>query len=441
LRRYAKPQALGLAIMVTLLGVACSEKTQVAGPDDTDAATTTVAELVQDCAAVDTIVECVPAGTLISDLLPDRATKATGTPIKIGTINQDTGAAGAFPELTVADKVAFEFINTELNGLDGHPLELITCDTAFDPNKSLACAQLMVDEGVLAVIGGIDIWGDGIKVLEDNGIPYVGGIPVSFNAARSPVSFQFSGGIWGAVLGEANYAVEELGAESIAIIHAEFGPITDAAAYGKRYLDSVGVESTIITVPPIGADMVSAMNQAAESDPDAIIALTADSGCVPTMQTALQLKLDAVLLLTGACAAPKIIESAGDDAVAGRIFNLEAELDPTFPDNALYQAIGDRYGPKFDYEVQGAGTVSFRGAMNLYAVLRELGADNATPAAIIELFRAAKDRPSFFGHPYTCDGQQLEGLPALCAPQQTLGRLDDGAVTQVTDWIDVGALV
>lgn len=431
-----------VALSAVVVAGACSEQTtETGGSTGADASTTTVAKVVQDCSEVDTIVECLPEGSFLADLVPEVATPADGTPIKIGTINQDTGAAGAFPELTIADRVAFEFINSELGGLDGHPLELVACDTAFDPQKSLACAQQMVDEDVVAVIGGIDIWGDGIEVLENNGIPYVGGIPVSFNAARSPVSFQFSGGIWGAVLGEASYAVNDLDADSIVIIHAEFPPITDAADYGKRYLDSIGVDYEIITVQPIGADMVAAMNQAAKSEPDAIIALTADSGCVPTIQTAEQLGLDATLLLTGACAAPNIIESAGDDAVEGLVFNLEADLDPDTPDNALYQAIADKYGPEFGYESQGAGTVSFRAVMNLYAILREIGAADLTPEAILAAMRATVDQPSFFGHPYTCDGQQLAGLPALCAPQQTLGKLEGGAITQVTDWIDVGPLV
>ncbi len=437
MRRFAALTAM----VAVAVGAACSEPTGGGDPGAGGPLTTTTqVGLVRDCSKVGTIVECVPAGSIISDLLPPQATRATGTPIKIGTINQDTGAAAAFPELTVADKVAFEFINTELDGLDGHPLELITCDTRFSPDLSLQCAQQMVDEDVIAVVGGIDIWGDGIKVLEDNGIPYVGGIPVSFNAARSPVSFQFSGGTWGAVLGEAKYAVDELAAERVSIIHAEFAPITDAAEYGRRYLEGVGVDVKVVTVPPIGADMVSAINEAGEGDPDAIIALTADSGCVPTMETAKQLELDAVLMLTGACAAPKIIDSAGD-AVEGRIFNLEAELGDEYPDNALYQAIGDKYGPLFDYEVQGAGTVSFRAVMNLYVALRAIGADAATPAAILDHFRNAKDAPSFFGHPYTCDGKQLAGLPALCAPQQTLGRIENGTVVPVSDWIDVGALV
>ena len=141
------------------------------------------------CKTAVSVVACAPKGSSLAALMPKTATRATGTPLVIGTINQDTGAAGAFPELTVADKVAVDFINTELNGVDGHPIKLLTCNTNFNADLSQSCAQQMVSDKVAAVIGGIDIWGTGIKTLENNGVPYVGGIPVSFDAARSPVSF------------------------------------------------------------------------------------------------------------------------------------------------------------------------------------------------------------------------------------------------------------
>ena len=34
--------------------------------------------------------------------------------------------------------------------------------------------------------------------------------------------------------------------------------------------------------------------------------------------------------------------------------------------------------------------------------------------------------PSFNGHAYTCDGQQVPDLPALCAPQEILVEHKDG---------------
>lgn len=383
------------------------------------------------------VVDCVPKDSTVAPYLPSSPTGATGTPIRIGTINQDTGAAGAFPELTKADQVAIDFINTELGGVDGHPLELVTCDTQFSPDLSQACAQEMVAKDVAAVVGGIDVWGTGITTLDNNGIPYVGGIPVSFEAARSGVSFQFSGGIWGAVLGEGEYAWRHR-ARRVAIIAADFGPITDAAELGRKALERHDVQVDLVSIAPINADMVQALNTASQSNPDAIIALTADSGCKPTMLTARQLGLKAPILYTGSCAAPNIVDSV-NGAAEGAIFNVEANLGDDDPDAVAYQAITDRYGPKHGYEALSAGTVSFRAMMNLYTILRDIGGDGVTRSRILARFRAARERPSFMGHPYTCDGRQLAGYPALCSPQQVLAELHEGALRAVTGWLDVAA--
>jgi branched-chain amino acid transport system substrate-binding protein len=425
-----------LLIVATVLVAACSESAKP-GAGSNGTATTTLGSAGAKCEQAASVVACAPTGTMLSPYLPKTATRASGSPIVIGTINQDTGAAGAFPELTVADKVAVDFINTELNGIDGHPIELLPCNTNFNPDLSQSCAQEMVSKKVVAVVGGIDIWGTGITTLENNGIPYVGGIPVSFEAARSKVSFQFSGGTWGAALGMGEYAIEKLHAKKIAIIYADFGPITDSAKLAETVLTRHGATVSLVSVSAINADMVTALNEAAQTKPDALIALTADTGCKPTMLTAQQIGFTAPIMYTGACAATKILDAVGT-AADGSIFNLEADLDPKNPDNVMYRAIAARYGPKYDYEWQGAGTVSFRAVINLYAALRTIGASAITPATIRAQFAKAKNAPSFFGHPYTCDGHQLTGYPAMCAPQQTLGKLDHGAISQLTDWIDVG---
>jgi branched-chain amino acid transport system substrate-binding protein len=261
---------------------------------------------------------------------------------------------------------------------------------------------------------------------------------VSFQSARSKVSFQFSGGIWGAALGEGEYARRHDHARRVAIIYADFGPITDAAKLGAQALERRGVKVTLVSVAAINADMVQALNTAQQSRPDAVIALTADSGCKPTMITARQLGLRVPMMYTGACAAPKIIDSV-NGAADGAIFNLEASLDPMNPDNVLYRQIAARYGAKYGYEEQSAGTVAFRSMINLYGVLRAIGADHVTRPAILAKFRSARNRPSFFGHAYTCDGHQLDGYPAMCSPQQTLGEIRHRTVNALTGWLDVGA--
>ncbi len=78
--------------------------------------------------------------------------------------------------------------------------------------------------------------------------------------------------------------------------------------------------------------------------------------------------------------------------------------------------------------------------MNLYALLLEVGGAHVSSDELAQRARASVDRPSFWGHPYTCDGSQVPGLPALCAPQQVLFTGDDQGLESVTGWIPTDEL-
>ena len=386
------------------------------------------------------VVRCAPDDTVLGPL-PDRPRAATGEPIRVVMLNQETGPGGSFPELSLAARAAFDFVNRELGGIDGRPVSLEVCDTKFSPEQSSACAQQAVQAGAVAVLGGIDLFGTGIKVLEQNDLPYVGGIPVSLASATSPVSFQFSGGTWGAVVAFLDFAKRRLDASRAAIIYGEFGSIEDAAKLGERIGRRLGIDVRLVSTPVITSDYVTPMTVAQDHRPDAIIALTADVGCVPTFRAAKDLRVQAAVFFTGACAAPKILDAAGREATEGRYFNVEGPINPRRPnpDTRLYNMVIHRYGR--GVPAQSAGTVSFRAAMNLYMALRDLGAQRSTPARLLEYFRSSRNRPSFTGHPYTCDGRQLPEQPAMCAPQQIIAQRRGDQLRGVSDWIDVPAIV
>ena len=111
------------------------------------------------------------------------------------------------------------------------------CNTQFSAEGSTSCGQQFVEQDVAVVMGGIDVFGNGIEVLDDNGIPFVGGIPVSEQSVKSPNSFQWSGGSWGATIAFADYAINELDAEKVAIVYGEFGSITESAQYAQTVLE------------------------------------------------------------------------------------------------------------------------------------------------------------------------------------------------------------
>jgi len=409
-------------------------------PDDQGASATSDPERVASTeACADDLFACA-ANTVLADLLPDEPTEATGEPIVLGMVNQENTAAGSYPELSQGAQAAIDFINEQLGGVDGRPLELDVCNTEFSAEGSTSCAQRFVEEEVPAVLGGIDVFGNAIDTLGENGIPYVGGIPVSTQSVTAPNSFQWSGGTWGATVAFAEHAATVAKAKRVSIVYGEFGSITHSAEVGAKVLEDHGVEAQLVPYPILATDISSALNAAAASDPDAIMVLAADAGCKAGFDGLDALDLDAVRYFVGACASPAIIEEVGAAEADGAIFNVEGPIgveEQPNDDFALYAAVVEQYGDGLD--PVGAATVTFRATMNLYLVLRQLEGD-ITPESITAALQAQVDAPSFAGHPYTCDGEQFDGLPAMCSPQQILGEMTDGNLAQIGDWIDVGSI-
>lgn len=428
MRRRALIWTAITVLLATLTG--CSE-------DEPESTTSTTEASPEAEACADDLLACARE-TSIAEAVPDEVTEATGEPIVLGMVNQENTPAASFPELSQADQAAVRFINEQLGGVGGRPLELRVCNTGFSTEGSAACGQEMIDAGVPAVLGGIDVFGTAIDTLSDNGIPWIGGIPVSTNSMTNPLSFQWSGGTWGATVAFAHHAAES-GAERVSILYGEFGAIEDSAGYGRRVLEEAGVEVQMVPFPIITTDLGSPLGAAAATDPDALIVLAADTGCKPALDGVAALDLEAQPYYVGACAAPTILADVGD-AAEGAIFNVEGPVDrsnPT-PDTRLYTAVIEEYGDGLD--PAGAGTVSFRSLMNLYRILVDLGPDGITSEAIIEALRSQVDAPSFMGHPSTCDGEQLAGLPSTCSPQQILAQITDGEFNQIGDWIEVGEI-
>lgn len=363
-------------------------------------------------------------------------------PIKVGFINIDSGPIAASPELHQATDAAVAFINAELGGVDGHRIELIACESDLGVDKAQACARKMVQENVVAVLNGLNLSaGAATKILEENEIPWVGGIPLDEAEMRSPIAFHFSGGSPGAFVAFADHAAHQLKAERVAVIYTNVPQVaTPIKDYGISLLESFGVEVTELPFDLLG-DPTTAVNKAAASDPDALIVGAADTGCPKIMQAIADLEMKAAVYMVGSCADRKWVDQVGADKVIGTMFNVENRIDQSASksaDTEIYNEAITKYGKGVN--ALGAATVSFKSAMNLYSVMLDQ-TGLPTAAGIITTFRAARDRPSFDGHPYTCDGKQVPGLPSLCAAHAVLIRMDGAGLTdysEVSDgWIDV----
>ncbi|MFM7062577.1 MAG: ABC transporter substrate-binding protein [Actinomycetes bacterium] len=365
-------------------------------------------------------------------------------PVKVGFVSVDAGPIGAMPELHTSTDAAVDFMNAELGGVGGRPVQLVPCilSNPMSPDEAQACGRKLVAEDVVAVLGGIGLsQGPLLQVLADNDVPYVGGLPVNEAEMSSTDSFQFSGGGPGAFVAFADQAVRKDGADRIAVLYADYPSIRQAAVdYGASMARELGAQQVTEIPFPMGSQDYSAVVQkAVEADPQAIFVGAADMACAPILQALADLQSTAEVYMVGSCADRKFLDQVGLAKVAGTRFNVENRIaldqvpEADFP---VYLEAMTRYGRGTN--ALGAATVSFRDAMNLWAVMDEVGPD-VTGTAIRSALRAARDRPSFAGHPYTCDGRQVPAMPALCAAQQVIAEIKaDGSFSEASDgWIDV----
>ena len=95
-----------------------------------------------------------------------------------------------YPNIPAAAEIYAQYIN-DRGGIQGRPLEVITCDDQGDPNVGANCARQAVDEGAIAVVGSFVFDASRIiPVLEENNIPWFGACcPLVEQEFSSPISF------------------------------------------------------------------------------------------------------------------------------------------------------------------------------------------------------------------------------------------------------------
>src|SRR4051794_24727139 len=76
---------------------------------------------------------------------PAAGPKLTKAPIKTMTIAAVNWNGPAYPNILATAKLYAQYIN-DRGGIQGHPLQVITCDEQGDPNQLAACGRRAVSE-------------------------------------------------------------------------------------------------------------------------------------------------------------------------------------------------------------------------------------------------------------------------------------------------------
>jgi ABC-type branched-subunit amino acid transport system substrate-binding protein len=109
--------------------------------------------------------------------------------IKLMVIADLTAPGFSFPQIVTGAQAAVNEINAA-GGIDGHQVELLSCDSQNDPNSAAACARRAISENVSAVVGMQSLQSNGaVAVLEKAKIASVGGNDIGSLDRTSPISF------------------------------------------------------------------------------------------------------------------------------------------------------------------------------------------------------------------------------------------------------------
>lgn len=370
----------------------------------------------------------------------------SGEPIVVGFINVEGAPIGSIPALRDGAEAARAYINGELDGVDGRPLEFDVCITNGTPESSSACANKMVERGVVSVLGGVDLGSAAsLPILAAAGIPYLGMTPLLPADLTTDGAFTLDPGGLGTAA-NAFFAVNELDAESVTILHDDSAPGRQLAEAFVRPVLAKGVASgdiELVAEKQNSADMAPAVAAAIQGDPDAVIVVFPPPACARIMQAAAALGSDADMLYVGRCSDPQTLTAGGAGADGAYFFSsiLHPSAHADDPDVKTYSDKIEQFGAE---GVDAASYDTARGfatTMTFYERLSTLDSDDLTPEGVSAAFKGAVDAPAFMGHPYTCDGRQaVPGFVSVCNSYVRIYQFVDGRYRDASgDWISAGA--
>jgi hypothetical protein len=168
-------------------------------------------------------------------------------------------------------------------------------------------------------------------------------------------------------------------------------------------------------IDPKAADSLAAYKSVVSDDTDLVIGLLgAESSCIGLAKARQSQQDDVNVFTTDVCLGDSVAKAAGPAIKGwyiGDINFARESADPT-PDWKTFQEQIDKYA---DGKTDSKSPGSFAVIMTVYDVIKKLGADAATPAAIEKSFRTQAG-DVFLDGTYDCSKAAKE-LPNLCVDQ------------------------
>jgi branched-chain amino acid transport system substrate-binding protein len=415
-RRALRPVPLILLTAATLAAAAAcssSSTTSSAGPSTASSS-----------AGGTATAAAAPAG--LAKYLPGR--KATGTPVKIGLINNEGSSPVAEPSTGDAAVAAADYANAELGGIGGHPIQVIRCAENEDVASSTACANEMVQDNVAAVdIGTTGLGNTIVPIITKAGIPYVSATGSSSDELTTPGTFMWTGGFPADLGGMAKYAAEHGYKKVTAFVIASPSALAGAQEIGTPAFKAAGVALSIESVPEAVADATSQVTAGLADKPGAAAIVADASTCTSVLQALSTVDPGLPVYANTSCLNSSTLTALGSAMNGVRIFG-RSDTESNNPEAELYRYVMATYYPSAN--PSGDSVTGYQGMLGLVRATATLTGD-PTPASITAAIKAAKNvpLPAGAGLTFTCDGKMFPGLPSNCSAGDVVLTIENGKAT------------
>jgi ABC-type branched-subunit amino acid transport system substrate-binding protein len=242
---------------------AAGAATTAAGAATTAAAgaTTTAAGAATTAAGAATTAASTGGG---GTLPTPAAVKATGTPIKVMTIMPVNSPTPPYPNIQKAAEIYGQWINDH-GGINGHVLQVETCDGRGDPNEDANCARKAQADGDVAVVGSFSFdFSQAVPILEQDKIALFGSCcPIAQIELSSPISFVL--GSNAAVPAGAVTKMVQDGCKKPAVVYIQTAAIDIAITQAKSAFTAAGFDpakAKFILIPLAAQDYSAQVAQA-----------------------------------------------------------------------------------------------------------------------------------------------------------------------------------
>jgi branched-chain amino acid transport system substrate-binding protein len=361
------------------------------------------------------------------------------TPVVIGWVNIQGGPPSLdFPQATSAIQGAVKYANAQLGGVDGHPIQLVTCYIASTAQQAQQCGQqFRSNKNMVEVIGGLVAVGNtAFYSAMGSGKLFLGSVginPADYTAANA---FFLSGTNTAAFGPYASYIKAHYpAAEKAAIIYND-NPGSDLVAEQTRAdYTKVGISSSLIQYQSSATDLTATAALAAGDD--VIVPTVTDAtGCVNLAKALQQLHVTKPVLSNPLCLALPASAYPGGDYPQWTFGIAGANLsDPASPEVSYYLKTAAAYGVTAADATWSYSGIAWGQLLASVKLMDKIGYDKLTNASLGEAWKAFRGPTPLAAPKADCSGSLVPGQPTACQNEAQFVTYEGASKWKSLGWL------